>query len=132
MNHTRDHIYRAALEAVAYSIDQFIALLKEHHQPLDTLICTGGGAKNDTWLQIIADVTGYPVQVPKYSIGASYGDALIAAIGVGAVADFSQLKDLIKTGREFLPDSAVSEIYSVRKEQFYQLYQNNINLMHLL
>ena len=132
MNHTRDHIYRAALEAVAYSIDQFIALLKEHHQPLDTLICTGGGAKNDTWLQIIADVTGYPVQVPKYSIGASYGDALIAAIGVGAVADFSQLKDLIKTGRDFLPDSAVSEIYSVRKEQFYQLYQNNINLMHLL
>ena len=72
------------------------------------------------------------MQVPKYSIGASYGDALIAAIGVGAVADFSQLKNLIKTGREFLPDSSVSEIYSVRKEQFYRLYQNNINLMHSL
>lgn len=132
MNHTRDHIYRAALEAVAYSVDQFLSLLKEYPLPLKTLICTGGGAKNDTWLQIIADVTGHSVQVPKYSIGASYGDALIAAIGVGAIADFSQLKKMIKADKEFRPDPSVSEIYSLRKKQFYRLYQDNINLMHSL
>lgn len=132
LNHTRDHIYRAALESIAYSIDQFVTLLKEHRLTVDTCICTGGGAKNATWLQIIADVTGCPVRTPKYPIGASYGDALIAAIGTGAIADFSQLKRLIEMGETFFPNPSNAEIYAARKQQFHRLYQNNINLMHSL
>ena len=35
------------------------------------------------WTQIVSDVTGRGQQVPEQTIGASYGDALMAAIGGG-------------------------------------------------
>jgi xylulokinase len=36
-------------------------------------------------LQIVSDVTGRAQQVPEQTLGASYGDALLAAIGSGIV-----------------------------------------------
>lgn len=132
MNHSRDHIYRAALEAVAYSIDQFIALLRQHKLPVSSLICTGGGSLNSTWMQIIADVSGCTVQKPQYSIGASYGDALISAIGSGAISDFQALKQIIKLEKSYSPDPDTYGIYKIRKQQFQKLYQDNKEFMHTL
>ena len=59
---------------------------------------------NSTWMQIIADVSGCTVQKPQYSIGASYGDALISAIGSGAISDFQALKQIIKLEKSYSPD----------------------------
>lgn len=50
----------------------------------------GGGSKNELWRQIIADVLGKPVQIPKVAESAALGAALqAAAVHAGAdVADF--------------------------------------------
>jgi xylulokinase len=50
------------------------------------LVAVGGGTKGGLWTQIVADVTNRPQILPGETIGASYGDALLAAIGVGLAA----------------------------------------------
>lgn len=87
---------------------------------------------NSTWMQIIADVSGCIVQKPQYSIGASYGDALISAIGSGAISDFQALKQIIKLEKSYSPDPDTYGIYKIRKQQFQKLYQDNKEFMHTL
>ena len=42
------------------------------------LVAVGGGARNRTWLQVMADIGGMPQEVPETTVGASYGDAMLA------------------------------------------------------
>ncbi|MEQ9053422.1 MAG: carbohydrate kinase, partial [Roseovarius confluentis] len=47
-------------------------------------LAVGGGTQNALWLQATSDFGGLPQIVSEKTVGASYGDALIAAIAVGA------------------------------------------------
>jgi xylulokinase len=50
----------------------------------------GGGAKGETWLQMLADIWQRPLDLPLYTEDAtSLGAAVCGGIGVGAFADFS-------------------------------------------
>ena len=46
------------------------------------LVVVGGAAHSDLWMQIIADVTGYPVWTIKEDVEAALGAARLAALGV--------------------------------------------------
>ncbi len=130
--HKREHIYRAALEAVACSVNQNIRLMEEVGLPISRINAVGGGTKNDEWMQIVADMTGKNVYVPAVSIGASYGDALMAAIGVGDVKDFSDLKEIIKPGKTFMADATAHEMYVQKQTIYDELYKATSHLMHEL
>jgi ribulokinase len=85
--HTRAHLYRAVLEGVAFALAHNIEAGRQGAQELDEcLIVVGGAAHSDLWMQIIADVTGYPVHTIEEEVEAAMGAALLAALGVGAVS----------------------------------------------
>ena len=46
-------------------------------------MAVGGGAQRDLWPQIVSDILGQPQEIPRETIGASYGDALLAAMAAG-------------------------------------------------
>ena len=52
----------------------------------DRVLAVGGGVQNRIWLQSTSDIGGVPQVVREKSIGASYGDAFLAAVGVGDVS----------------------------------------------
>ncbi len=130
IRHTRHHLYKSALEAVGYSISQHLDIFKENGVELQNFVAVGGGSKNKPWLQMIADIIGYPVKTTKISIGASYGDALMAAIGAGFINSFSDLQDIIKPDMVFQPDLANHETYKQYRSIFDSLYQSTKDLMH--
>lgn len=132
LHHTRDHINRAALEGVGYSIAQHIDIMEEHGMEIQNFMCAGGGTKNPAWLQIIADITGKVVKTAEVTIGASYGDAMIAAIGTGHIADYSELKKYIQSGRTFTPDKEAHAAYQPLKEMYLKLYEQTKGMMHTL
>ena len=83
--HTRAHLYRAVLEGVAFALQHNIEAGRQGAQSLDDkLIVVGGAAHSDLWMQIIADITGYPVCTIEQEVEAAMGAALLAALGVGA------------------------------------------------
>jgi xylulokinase len=72
------HYFRAILEGVAYSLRELLAS-EDGSTSIDSLIGTGGGARNDLWLQIKADVLGVRVLRTAAVEPAAYGAAILAA-----------------------------------------------------
>lgn len=79
LNHTRSHLYRSILEGVAYGVRHNLEAMREAGAPAGRLLAVGGGTRGDLWVQIVSDVTGMPQELAGTTIGASYGDARMAA-----------------------------------------------------
>ena len=132
LGHGRGHIYRAALEGVACSLWQNVRLMEDAGLPVAAVTAVGGGTKNPAWMQITADVSGKRILVPAVTVGASYGDALMAAVGTGRLSGFAELKSVIRPGRVYTPDPAAHERYGVLREVYTALYPATRELMHRL
>ena len=135
LQHTRAHLCRSALEAVAYSIRQQIRIMEEHPEvKIDRIIAAGGGTQNPLWMQIIADVLGKEIEVPAVTVGACYGDALMAALGSGAEGfeNYAALSRIIRAGKTYVPDPAAHEIYGKYQAIYDKLYDATKTLAHAL
>ena len=67
-----------------FGVRQILEMFDDAHTGRRT-VAVGGGLRSPIWAQAVSDITGRPQLVPEQAIGASYGDALMAAIGVGLV-----------------------------------------------
>lgn len=83
LSHGRGHMIRAQYEGIGFAVRQVLALLESQAQPITRIVAVGGGAQSDVWTQAVSDITGREQEIPDQTIGASYGDALLAAIGTG-------------------------------------------------
>ncbi|MDD3402004.1 MAG: FGGY-family carbohydrate kinase [Hespellia sp.] len=132
LNHRREHMYKAALEGIAYSIDQHVCIMEENGIEVTKIMAVGGGTKNESWLQIIADVTGKPVNTSKISVGAAYGDALMASLKAGFYKDWEALARVIEPKKTYVPNAEAARYYEGHKELFQKLYESNKTFMHTL
>ena len=132
LEHTKKHIYRSALEGIAYSIGQHIDIFRENHMELKKIMAVGGGTKNRQWMQIVADVIGEPVHMADVTIGASYGDALMAGIGIGIYSDFASLDKVVKPSVTIFPDMERNKVYAHYRKHYDELYLVTKDLMHTI
>ncbi len=79
LSHTRGDLYRAALEATAFGIRHNVEVYADAGVALERVVAVGGGTAGSLWPQIVTDVTGLPQVMPEKTVGASYGDAYLAA-----------------------------------------------------
>jgi xylulokinase len=85
------------------------------------LVAVGGGANNRLWLQIVSDVTGEEQIVPERTVGASYGDAMLAGLATGLVPDVDTLTtQWVKVAEVIRPNPEASAIY----DQYYPVYRD--------
>ncbi|RYB03319.1 FGGY-family carbohydrate kinase [Lichenibacterium ramalinae] len=85
--HTRAHLYRAVLEGVTLALRHNMEAGARGSAALDDrLVVVGGAARSDLWMQIIADVTGFPVWTIREDVEAALGAARLAALGLGLIA----------------------------------------------
>ena len=132
ISHTRAHLYKSALESVGYSIGQHIDILRERQVKINKVMVVGGGTKNAVWMQMIADIIDMPLQVAKITVGASYGDALMAALAMGRFRDFSELEQAIHLENTIWPNQENHEIYKKLRTVYDRLYLATKDLMHEL
>ena len=132
LSHTRQHLYRSALEGIGFSLRQHLDVIRSHQLPVRKLMAVGGGTKNPQWMQIVSDILGQPLQVAAVSVGAAYGDALMAALGTGRFTDFSQLQSVLSVERVYQPDQERHRAYQPYYEMYQELYLQTKELMHRL
>ena len=132
LGHTKQHLYRSALEGIGFSVSQHIDIFRENGLNPARILAAGGGTKNRLWMQMIADITGIPVAIAKETSGASYGDALMAAVGAGHYRDFESLKEVIRIETLLEPDLAITALYRKIRPLFDRLYRENRESMHAL
>lgn len=133
LNHTRGDMYRALLEGTAYAIRHNLEAMQAAGTPFKHGVAVGGGALNDLWLQMVSDISGVPQFVPEKTIGASYGDAYLAAMSIGAVDGLDTLKkEWVKIKREIQPDPKLKRAYDRQYQLFRELYTTSKDTIHKL
>jgi xylulokinase len=116
-------------EGIAFGIRQILEFLDHDVDPPQRLVAVGGGTQGGLWTQVVSDVTGREQQLPAETIGASYGDALMAAIGTGLVpasTDWSRIDRIV------VPDPATREVYDELYEVYTSLYPATREQVHRL
>ncbi|MCU0827801.1 MAG: FGGY-family carbohydrate kinase [Tabrizicola sp.] len=84
LTHNRADLYRAVLEGIAMGTAHVFDTYAEVGAVPERVLAVGGGTKNAVWMQATSDLTGARQLVCDKTIGASYGDAFLAAVAVGA------------------------------------------------
>jgi xylulokinase len=111
LGHTRADMYRSVLEAIAFGFRHHVDVFGDIGIPLQRVMITNGGSKSTLWKQIHADVLGHEMMPVWGHPGASLGAAVIAAIGVGALGDWSDAARFITLEAPFVPDPARRDAY---------------------
>lgn len=79
----RGNLARAVLEGVAFSLTDGYRALQQAGCAPNQMIATGGGARSQFWLQLIADLTQCRIIVPTYAdVGAAFGAARLARLAI--------------------------------------------------
>jgi xylulokinase len=129
LSHGRAHLFRAVYEAIAYGIRHNLEAFAAAAGAPARLVAVGGGTQGELWTQIVSDVTGEPQELPVETIGAAYGDALLAAIGVGLAPAQT---DWTRVARRVTPRTALCERYDVLYSLYRELYPATLGISHQL
>jgi xylulokinase len=119
LGHTRGHLHRAALEAVAYGFRHHVEVFAERGIELGQARVTNGGSHSPLWKQILADVLGAPLAPVLDHPGAALGAALAAGVGAGMVDGWEAITPLVRLGEPIEP----REELRARYEELYAVYR---------
>lgn len=128
LRHGRGHLIRAAYEGISFGIRQILERFDDAHSAART-VAVGGGLKSPVWAQTLSDITGRTQLVPEQAIGASYGDALLAAIGAGLVPPDT---DWARMARTIEPDPGNVARYDQLYDTWRKLYPSTRDVVHQL
>jgi xylulokinase len=130
LKHTRGDVYRAILESVGFGIRHNVTVMREEGLNPERIIAVGGGTQNDLWMQLVADIVDIELIIPQQLIGASYGDAFMAAVGIGRFKDLTEITRWVKSKKVVSPNLAAHKLYTRNYKIFRALYESNRSLMH--
>jgi FGGY-family pentulose kinase len=128
-------LYLSTVQAIAYGTRHIIEELNRKGYTIDTIMATGGGAKNDVFLQEHANITGCKIILPAETEAVLLGSAILGAVASGTYASvFEAMAKMNRSGNIIHPQSGEIEIYHNKKYNvFLKMYDDQItynNLMH--
>jgi gluconokinase len=118
IRHGRAHMVRASLEAVIYCLLGLSQPLLEHEN-IRRIMATGGFARNELWLQILADMFNLPVSISDSIENSAWGAARCGMQALGI-----QVPEQNTVTKTFLPDANVHQVYAGGFRQFQRIYQS--------
>ncbi|WP_456276181.1 gluconokinase [Bacillus sp. AK128] len=130
IHHKKEHIIRAGLEGVIYSVYHVGKALERIAGKPTNLLASGGFARSPLWLQLTADVFNQEVQVPISHQSSAWGAAWMALYGIGEVDSLAEIKSFIPMQKHFTPNPHNHKIYKEMFNQYEEL-SKTINKFYL-
>lgn len=132
--HRLPHFSRAVLEGITFSLKDAQMIMEEvADRRFEKIISVGGGAKNQEWLQMQADIFNAEILTLSTEQGPGMGAAMLAAIGSGlfqdvasCVAAFVSFDQTIQP----IPENVAQyqKVYPI----YQKVYAQTANLCHAL
>jgi len=123
LRHDRGALVRAVLEGVAYGLRDSLELLRALGVEPESGRASGGGARSELWLKIVASVLGIPIERTAVEEGAAYGAALLGGVAGGVFADAREAVEACVRVRDAIePDPAWQQAYEHGYRRFRSLY----------
>jgi len=130
LQHTRADIYRALLESVGFGIRHNVDSMLAAGVTPKRILAVGGGTKNPDWMQMVSDIANIAMVIPEQQIGASYGNAFRAGVGVGLINNMSEISRWVHNKSEIKPIPANKKKYDPLYQIYRELYEQTKHLMH--
>ncbi len=123
LRHDRGALVRAALEGVAYALRDSLELLRSLGVEAEVGRVSGGAARSDLWLKIVASALGLPLERTAAEEGAAYGAALLAGVAAGVFRDAHEaVARCVRVRDRVEPDPEWQRIYDDGYRRYGQLY----------
>jgi xylulokinase len=123
LRHDRGALTRAVLEGVAYGLRDSLDLLRELGVAPERGRVSGGGARSELWLRIVASVLELPLERPVVEEGAAYGAALLGGVAGGTWPDTAAaVAACVQVRGEVEPEPAWIAPYAEGRARFRALY----------
>lgn len=97
---------------------------------VEEIIFAGGASKGKLWSQIVADVTGCRVKIPKVTEATALGAAMAAGVGCGIYESLeSAAYELVEWEHFYEPNMENKNIYDAISKQFVEIYKAQLELV---
>lgn len=124
LHHGREHLARATMEGVCFSLYSVALALQELSGPFKEIRATGGFTRSPLWCQILADIFREEVNVTPGIEGACLGAAILGMVALGEVGGLKNIHSLLAKEVKYEPHLNNANMYSQLYEIFVGIYKN--------
>ena len=119
--HTREHMYRAIIEGIAYALREGLeGIEKSQRHKVKEIRISGGGSQNDAICQITADVFGLPVSRVQSIEATSLGAATSIFYACGEFKTIEEgMESMCHIKDTFTPDHLANQQYQYLYKKVY-------------
>ena len=123
LRHDRGALVRAVLEGVAFGLRDSLELLRAIGVEPRSARVSGGGARSELWLRIVASVLELSLERTAAEEGAAFGAALLGGVAAGVFADVHEAVTATVRVRDTIePEPEWIEPYAEAYRRFRSLY----------
>lgn len=122
--HTRIQAARAVMEGITFSLRESLDMLRDSGKVIQEIVSIGGGAKNEAWLQMQADIFGVDIVRLEREQGPAMGAAILAAYGCGWFSTIEEAVNcFVKAVDRWHSDADRHAVYNGLYEIYIDIYQ---------
>jgi FGGY-family pentulose kinase len=127
-------LYLATIQALAHGTRHILSAMNAHGHRLDTLVATGGDAKNPVFLREHADATGCRIVLPREPEAVLLGAAILGAVASGRQSSIVNAMDAMSgTSRVIEPARGQVASYHANKHRvFERMYDDQMSYRTLM
>ncbi len=97
---------------------------------IDTIVFASGASKGELWCQILADVTGCNIKVPKVKEATALGAAMAAGVGADIYSNMQDASQkLVQWDKTYTPNMQNKKIYDNIKIKWQEIYAKQLELV---
>ncbi len=105
---SKNHLVRAALEAMAYQVrDAFDVMKLRSGLNIECVRAGGGNSKNEFLMQFLADMLGITVERPIITESSVLGAGFLAGLATGYWESMDETRSLVKVERRYEPNFSI-------------------------
>lgn len=132
LQHTQAHFSRAVLEGVCYALNDVLIAVEQNSTEIMKIHVSGGFVLSQTWMQVLADITGKRLSLVQTEDASAIGAAFMAIKALGLVNGNYPSWPENKRELIFEPDPDRHMVYRQNFLIYKQLYVNLKDTMHQL
>ncbi|MEA3227761.1 MAG: autoinducer-2 kinase [Campylobacterota bacterium] len=97
---------------------------------VEEIVFAGGASKGALWSQILADVTGCRVKIPKVTEATALGTAMAVCVGCGIYKNLTEAsKELVVWDKTYEPNMENKKLYDAIKVKWIEAYNAQLELV---
>src|SRR5262249_1720625 len=111
----REHIARAAEEAIAYQIRDALGMMGRNGTPRLTLLRADGGPTRDSFLmQFTAGIAGLELEVSETAEASAWGATMMGLLGLRLRGSLEELEAMPRQSRGYQPEMDPAKVEALR------------------